>query len=89
VASGLGGEVECLAAGHARGSTRIGKDFDQAHPDPGVGRQAGMAGKDLERQDLQRVAGKNGRGLVEGPVAGGPSSPHVVVVHRRKVVVYQ
>ncbi len=48
-----------------------------------------MSGQDLECQRLQRVAGQDGGGLVEGPVAGRPAAPQVVVVHGRQIVVDQ
>ncbi len=59
------------------------------HARGGVGRRAGVAREDAERQHLQRVAGQDGGGLVERAMTGRPAAAQVVVVHRRQVVVHQ
>jgi len=43
----------------------------------------------LECARLQRIAGEDGGGFVEGDVHGGLAAAQVVVVHRRQVVVHQ
>ena len=43
----------------------------------------------FEGARLQRIAGENGRGFVEGAMTGGPATAQVVIVHGRQVVVHQ
>ncbi len=78
-------EIETLAADEPTPSRGAGEEADHAEPDGFPG--ARILGEDLERQGLQGVAHKDRRRLIERPVATRPSAPHVIVVHRRQIVV--
>ena len=54
----------------------------------GIGMGVGF-GQHLEGAGLQRVAGQDGGGFVEGLVAARLAAAQVVVVHGRQVVVHQ
>jgi hypothetical protein len=38
---------------------------------------------------LQRIAGQNGGGFVEGAMTGGAATTQVVIIHGRQIVVHQ
>ena len=48
-----------------------------------------VAGNDVEGQRQQRIAGKDGGGIIIGLVQGGPAAAQIAVVHRRQVIVDQ
>ena len=81
-------EIEHLAASHARAASRARHSQRQLGARP-PDRDGSRDRQDLEGERQQRVAGKDGRRLVEGPVDGGTSAPDIVVVHRGKVVMHQ
>ena len=76
----FGIEVFLLTADHAEGAGGMSQ---------GPHRLDAMLGGAEEGQRLQRVAGEDGGGLIEGLMAGGPAAPQVVVVHRRQIIVDQ
>ena len=82
----FGDEVDHLPPHHAPATGRDREPPDQfaAHRSVFVG---GFVGQHLESQRQQRVTGKHRRCLVEGDMTGRLPAPHVVVVHRRKIVV--
>src|SRR5690606_33310713 len=59
------------------------------HPAGTQFRRGCSIGQGLEGQGLKCVSGEDRGGLVEGHVHGGTPAAHVVVVHRRQVVVHQ
>ena len=59
------------------------------HPHPGRGGHATGAGEHFECESLHRIAGQNGRRLVERRMTGRTAPTQVIVVHGRQVVVYQ
>ena len=59
-----------------------------APPDAAVGIDRSIR-QHCERQRLQRIAGQDRGGLVEGDVHGGLAAAQGVVVHRRQVVMHQ
>ncbi len=78
-------KVEHLAARHAAEARGAGKTQDEFGPHGPV-RIRRRVGQDLEGQRLQRVAGQNGGGLVEGDVHRRPVAAQIVVVHGREIV---
>ena len=78
-------KVEHLAANHAAEARGAGKTQDEFGPHGPV-RIRRRVGQDLEGQRLQRVAGQNGGGLVEGHVHRRPVAAQIVVVHGREIV---
>ena len=46
-------------------------------------------GQYFKSQSLQGVACKDGSGFIKSTMTGRPASPQVVIVHGRKVIVYQ
>ncbi len=83
---GLGGEVEHLAADHAGKARGAGEAEHEIGPHGRVGGGV-RAAENVEGEGEERVAGKDRRRLVEGAVNGRAAAAHVVVVHRRQVVV--
>ena len=81
-------EIDHLAADHAAAAGPGGKRQDQVAPHLRVGMGVG-AGQNLEGKGEQRVPGKDRRRLIEGDVARRTTAPHVVIVHRRQIVVDQ
>ena len=79
-------DVQRLAAAHAGGAGRARQFGQHRHPLPRV---LWRAGKHLEGQRLQRIAGQDRGGVVEGNVHGGLATAQGIVVHRRQVVVHQ
>jgi hypothetical protein len=56
--------------------------------------RGGLTGLDIFRQDLesvskQRVTGQNRDGLAKYGMTTGPPTTHVVVVHRREIIMNQ
>lgn len=79
-------DVECLPTAHS-GHAGCAREFRQ-HRHPPV-RRLRCVGEHVERQRLQRIAGEDRGGFVEGDMHGGLAAAEVVVVHRRQVVVDQ
>ncbi len=81
-------EVEHLSEHHAVAARRAREHARQlgAHARVGVGLRPRQ---DLEGERQQRIAGKDRRPLVERLVHSRLAAPHVVIVHRRQVVVHE
>ena len=77
-------DVQCLPAAHPGRAGRA-REFGQ-HRHPLLRRLRSMR-EHIEGQALQRIAGKDRGGFVEGDVHGGLAAAQGVVVHRRQVVV--
>ena len=74
--------------GSVAGADGVAEGEDQLDAGFGVGMGVGL-GQDLEGAGLERVAGEDGGGFVEGDVHGGAAAAQGVVVHRRQVVVHE
>ena len=81
------GEVECLAARHARRSARAREQADHLDARRIGDARHRLVREQVEGEHLQRVAGEDRRRLVERPVRRRPAATQVVVVHRGQVVV--
>ena len=80
-------DIDRLSAAHATAAPVALREFAPASPRGRAGLR--RVGQHLERQRLQRVAGQDRGGFVEGDVHGGLAAAQGVVVHRRQVVVHQ
>ncbi len=83
-----GGEVDRLAAGHARAARGLRQQPAQARLHD-VGNAAQLGRQQLEGQRLQRVAGQQRGGLTELHVHRRLAAAQDVVVHAGHVVVHQ
>ena len=84
--SGLGLDIEHLAADHAAEAGGAGEAEAECDADVGVAVGRGI-GEDVEGEGQQAVAGENCGGLVERLVRGRAAAAEIVVVHGGEVVV--
>ena len=84
----LGGQINHLAADHARPPGRIGQGCDEAAPYFSIGMGLFIT-KNTKGKGKQAVPGENRRGLVELYVTGVLAAPQIVIVHGRQIIMNQ